>query len=674
MKKLFTTILSIFYLTSFCLFFVACDNNSNKDSQILAIYNTYAVYAQENGETPLSYEQWLASIKGEKGDQGIQGEKGDKGEKGDVGAPGQNGATPTIEISSDGYWVINGSKTEYVAIGKDGQNGTTPTIEISSDGYWVINGKKTDTLAKGEKGDQGIQGIKGDKGDQGLQGEKGEKGDQGLQGEKGDKGEKGDQGIQGEKGDAGARGEDGKDASGFFSQYVDIRDFGAQGDGVTDDTTAIRNARDEAHLKGKILYFSEGTYLVSGSIQLYSNMHLIGNNATLIKKAAITQPITADVNAGDTIISVQDASKYTVGEDCYVGLTGTSNYGDTCAKITAIDVINNTITIDSYNRHSNDGAARAVNVNNGGVFSNTFSILCTFRGDDPGSDIIIEGITLDGNRQSDEPYSYQLSPIHIDPTGYNIRIKDCNVKRGNADAISVQSNGNVIVDGCFIESAKYNGIHVGFTIDSISITNNQVYNCYNGFCDCFNVNSLSIIGNTFVNCTYGCNGFDNESSGTVISGNNFIGCRHGVNTGATAGMTITGNSFTGTKYTHVGICSYKSGMATITGNTFYGLANAIYIKSGEGIVFNSNLIRDCTTPILVDENTSENANRSTLCTFSNNMIYCTSSGKNASIVVKFGDKMIIKDNILYGNNAKIEVYDEETLTFTIKDNLITNLS
>ena len=39
--------------------------------------------------------------------------------------------------------------------------GATPTIEISDDGYWVINGEKTDVLAKGEKGDKGDTGADG---------------------------------------------------------------------------------------------------------------------------------------------------------------------------------------------------------------------------------------------------------------------------------------------------------------------------------------------------------------------------------------------------------------------------------------------------------------------------------------------------------------------------------
>ena len=52
----------------------------------------------------------------------------------------------------------------------------TPTVEISEDGYWVIDGEKTDVKAEGEKGE------KGDKGDVGAQGSKGDTGTQGEDG------------------------------------------------------------------------------------------------------------------------------------------------------------------------------------------------------------------------------------------------------------------------------------------------------------------------------------------------------------------------------------------------------------------------------------------------------------------------------------------------------------
>ena len=38
---------------------------------------------------------------------------------------GKDGVTPTVEISEDGYWVINGVKTEHKAIGQDGEKGDT---------------------------------------------------------------------------------------------------------------------------------------------------------------------------------------------------------------------------------------------------------------------------------------------------------------------------------------------------------------------------------------------------------------------------------------------------------------------------------------------------------------------------------------------------------------------
>ncbi len=47
----------------------------------------------------------------------------------------------------DGNWWIGGEDTGYPASGIDGQ---TPTIEVSADGYWVINGTKTSHKALGE--------------------------------------------------------------------------------------------------------------------------------------------------------------------------------------------------------------------------------------------------------------------------------------------------------------------------------------------------------------------------------------------------------------------------------------------------------------------------------------------------------------------------------------------
>jgi polygalacturonase len=55
--------------------------------------------------------------------------------------------------------------------------------------------------------------------------------------------------------------------------WMDVKkDFEAKGDGVTDDTISIQNAFNYARDNGSVkLYFPEGTYCISNSIQAYKN-------------------------------------------------------------------------------------------------------------------------------------------------------------------------------------------------------------------------------------------------------------------------------------------------------------------------------------------------------------------------------------------------------------------
>jgi hypothetical protein len=72
---------------------------------------------------------------------------------------------------------------------------------------------------------------------------------------------------------------------------VSVKDFGAVGDGVTDDTTAIQAAIDEE----QPLYFPPGTYIVT-TITLPAFVSMRGHNATIRKKNASA----GDVFFGDT--------------------------------------------------------------------------------------------------------------------------------------------------------------------------------------------------------------------------------------------------------------------------------------------------------------------------------------------------------------------------------------
>ena len=126
-------------------------------------------------------------IVGIKGDTGPTGPSGAQGEKGE---DGKDGESPTITISDDGYWVINGVKSNVKATGQKGEDG-----QKGKDGVSIQNIEKTSTsgsvdtytitysdgststfkVTNGVDGNQGIQGEKGDTGDKGDSGEPGTK-------------------------------------------------------------------------------------------------------------------------------------------------------------------------------------------------------------------------------------------------------------------------------------------------------------------------------------------------------------------------------------------------------------------------------------------------------------------------------------------------------------------
>src|SRR6185295_15748501 len=64
-----------------------------------------------------------------------------------------------------------------------------------------------------------------------------------------------------------------------FQEFLNVKDFGATGDGVTDDTAAINNAVAAAFTQNAILVFPSGSYLTTSSIQNIHNIRKMGPGA-----------------------------------------------------------------------------------------------------------------------------------------------------------------------------------------------------------------------------------------------------------------------------------------------------------------------------------------------------------------------------------------------------------
>ncbi len=116
----------------------------------------------ENGYWYIDGVNTGVKAEGSNGKDGVDGTDGKDGADGTDGKDGEDGKTPYI--GANGNWWIGetdtgikaeGNDGKDGADGKDGIDGITPTIEISDDGYWVINGVKTEykAVADGSGGD-----------------------------------------------------------------------------------------------------------------------------------------------------------------------------------------------------------------------------------------------------------------------------------------------------------------------------------------------------------------------------------------------------------------------------------------------------------------------------------------------------------------------------------------
>lgn len=92
-----------------------------------------------------------------------------------------------------------------------------------------------------------------------------------------------------------------------LEQYVSVKDFGAVGDGVTDDTAALNAAADYAANNNKVLYAPSGTYIVNGPIE-FTNNQTSGTAGYGLVGAGPTS----------TIFAQQDNSANTINSTCSV--------------------------------------------------------------------------------------------------------------------------------------------------------------------------------------------------------------------------------------------------------------------------------------------------------------------------------------------------------------------
>lgn len=282
--------------------------------------------------------------------------------------------------------------------------------------------------------------------------------------------------------------------------WVDVRAYGAVGDGSTDDTTAIQGAIDAVNAAGGgVVYLPKGTYKVTTFITLKSNVTLEGEGDTSVIKgvfaSATNRIITSSDSVQQTNIKIKNLKVDRTGANAQHGihLGGITNleidrvtvYGQgstTCGAIAisgfdgfAVNQSVNVKVTNCYLEESNNFGIAFGNVKGGLIANNTF-INC-YREliglEAYGASGVVEDVTVTGNvLMADESAGYHqggsVGPALLVGGATSLgTVRNCTV------------TGNVIHLRNSVASSTYAGINLtGGTsnpVEDCLISNNTIY-------------------------------------------------------------------------------------------------------------------------------------------------------------------------------------------------------
>lgn len=437
-----------------------------------------------------------------------------------------------------------------------------------------------------------------------------------------------------------------------FADVVNVKDFGAVGDGVADDTAAIQAAINS---NAKIIEGSGLTYKVSAVINIPSNKVIqnIKINASGFSSGSTFDSVfniqgslggniylTTDANAdsvgvsypGMPTIQVVDASSFFIGD--LIQITSDELWSDNLnvgelALITNIS--GNTITLSaplfySYNV-SDNGRIRKINTIDNVIFSNVTGV---------------------------GPFQ-----LNVTPTQYmnfisaycakNIFIENCSASLFRINTISFRMSYNChLKDSSIFDCEGGYGIAIYDSSQNIFVTNNTFNNVRHGVTvNASNTygggipNNIHVIGNNSVGRVEAIDchlGADN-----VIFSNNTLRCNSGESSGQ-GGIMFQGRNL---------IC---------TNNTINGYSNSALII--QPFVGASKYFPNITV--------SQNRIYTTTCSSSSTGIYIQ-NGNGGTIKGNSCESLIISNNAVVGPFSKgVYLYTTNTSTTNLDNFVISN--
>lgn len=337
---------------------------------------------------------------------------------------------------------------------------------------------------------------------------------------------------------------------------INVKHYGAVGDGVTDDTAAIQAAIDA----GTAVYFPVGTYIVSNTITIPSNTSIFGH-----------------------------------GYGSEIKLKNNSGVAATLFKIFNA---NTGVGINIFNLRINGNKAN----NSVGRFIGINLLICTFssvRGvwvHDIGTDGASagQGILIDAGRENMVTHNHVWScgrhNIAFANGPFNSSCCDNLVRDAGEEGIHISTGNGIICNNNGSHENNWDGIHLTNAKDITCCGNSCYDNARDGIAS-FDGKAI-VVGNSIKGSSrYGISTnsiTDSQFEGNMIISNNVIRecTQHGIYCSKTRDIDIKGNKiYVNTGYVGINIVNptvdpNPSDWINISNNTIRGSVNAISISDG----------------------------------------------------------------------------------------------
>lgn len=310
---------------------------------------------------------------------------------------------------------------------------------------------------------------------------------------------------------------------------LNVADYGAVLDGVTDDWASINDALSDAAATGRDVYIPEGTTLVKRTIVVPGGVRLRGagmDRTTITRPLSVGTEIVGHVGVGEVTVNVVDASMFTVGDPIHLWDVVHYEGDDTRRYVTEIN--GNTITFDLPTLLDYDES-------DGGRVSTSFALICSETNSEHGA---ISDMTVDQNMSDFDPkgtfnggdiqVEFTIATIHLEQARF-WKVERVRFIRAFGDAFSDQgradltgSNHNELAWCEFISPFRH-AIHLGTTNDGSRVHHNVVRGVDKGygFFFCATVTNCVVDSNFFLDSTAGLAGIDQRDAFNIVSSNTF---------------------------------------------------------------------------------------------------------------------------------------------------------